>query len=293
MKTYILFLTFFLSIAFNAFSQDDLFDLLGEDEEEQTQYSSATFKATRIINGHSIERMQEKQLDFRIHHRFGTLNSGGYELWGLDQAHIHLSLEYGVNDWFMFGIGRGTYEKTYDGFAKFSLLRQSSGAKNMPISLSYFMSTDMKTIDWSNPDRDYPASSRFSYVHQVLIARKFNESLSLQLSPTFIHRNMVATELDPNDKYAIGAAGRMKLTKRISINAEYFYVFDPISDFPSTTYYNPLSIGFDIETGGHVFQLIFTNSLAMIEKGFITETTGQWGEGDIHFGFNISRVFAL
>jgi len=293
MKTYILFFSFLLSSVFNVLSQDDLFDLLGENEEELTQYSSATFKATRIINGHSIERMQKKQLDFRIHHRFGRINTGAYEFFGLDQANIHLGLEYGINDWLMVGIGRGTYEKTYDGFAKFSILRQSSGAKNMPISLSYFMASDLKTLKWSDPDREYPSFSRFSYVHQILIARKFNDKFSFQLSPTYIHRNLVATELDPNDKFSLGAAGRMKLTKRISFNAEYFYVFDPLNNFPSTTVYNPLSIGFDIETGGHVFQLLFTNSLAMIEKGFITETTGQWGKGDIHFGFNISRVFAL
>jgi len=125
-----------------------------------------------------------------------------------------------------------------------------------------------------------------------MIARKFSPSFSLQLSPTYIHRNLVATELDPNDLYALGAGGRMKLSKRISLNAEYYYLINPKS-YMSRQVYDPLSIGFDIETGGHVFQLIFTNSVAMIEKGFIGETTGSWLKGDIHFGFNISRVFTL
>lgn len=293
MKSLFIFLTFLFLGGQMVFSQDDLFDMLGESEADSINYTTASFKATRIINGHSIERMQEKQLDFRIHHRFGRLNSGAYELWGLDQANIHFSLEYGIKDWLMIGIGRGTYEKTFDGFAKFSILRQSSGAKVMPVSLSYFVSSDIKSVRWPDPELNYPSLSRFSYVHQLLVARKFNEKLSLQLSPTLVHRNLVATELDPNDKIALGAGGRMKLTKRISVNAEYFYVFNPINDYQSSKVYNPLSVGFDIETGGHVFSLVFTNSLAMIERGFITETTGRWGKGDIHFGFNISRVFAL
>ncbi len=275
------------------FCQGELFDLLSEPEEETTEFVYASFKATRILNGHSVERMQAKQLDFRIHHRFGRLNSGAYELWGLDQANIHLSLEYGITDWIMIGVGRGTYEKTFDGFTKISLLRQSKGKRSVPLSLSYFFSTDIKTIRWTNPDLDYPLSSRFSYVHQLLIARKFNENFSFQISPTLVHRNLVATLLDPNDIFALGAGGRYKLTSRISLNAEYYYVFKPEKEYLNQPIYNPLSIGFDIETGGHVFQLIFTNSLAMIEKGFITETTGNWGNGDIHFGFNISRVFAF
>ncbi|MBE0654155.1 MAG: hypothetical protein IH594_10180, partial [Bacteroidales bacterium] len=131
------------------------------------------------------------------------------------------------------------------------------------------------------------------YTHQILIARKFNQAFSLQLTPTLVHRNLVETETDPNDLFALGAGGRIKLTSRISFNAEYYYVFSPDEKLLSSPVYNPLSLGFDIETGGHVFQLIFTNSLAMIEKGFISETTGQWGKGDIHFGFNISRVFTI
>jgi opacity protein-like surface antigen len=293
MKKIILFFIINIIFSVSNFGQDELFDLLNEPEEEKTDVVIATFKATRIMNGHSIERMQAKQLDFRIHHRFGRLNSGAYDLWGLDQANIHFSLEYGIKDWVMIGVGRGTYEKTYNGFAKFSLLRQSTGKKNIPVSVSYFLSTDIKTIKWSNPDLDYPLSARLAYVHQLLIARKFNEKFSFQLSPSLVHRNLVATELDPNDIFALGAGGRFKLNSRISLNAEYYYVFKPEKEYLNKAVYNPLSIGFDIETGGHVFQLIFTNSVAMIEKGFITETTGDWSKGDIHFGFNISRVFAF
>ncbi len=274
-------------------AQDDLMNMLEEQTGERTTYTRATFKATRIMNGHSIERMPEGQLDFRIHHRFGQINTGAYEFFGLDQANIHLSLEYGITDWLMLGVGRGTYEKTYDGFAKFSILRQSTGKRTMPVSVSYLTSIAANSLRWPDNERTYYFSSRLSYVHQLLIGRKFNTRFSLQIMPAMVHRNIVETELDPNDVFAIGAGGRMKITSRISFNAEYYYVFNPRNDYGSQPAYNPLSVGFDIETGGHVFQLIFTNSVAMIEKGFITETTGQWGKGDIHFGFNISRVFTL
>jgi hypothetical protein len=279
-------------ISFSIFAQEDLLDLINTNATPQINYTTATFKSTRIMNGHSIERMHPAQLDFRISHRFGTLNTGAYELWGLDQANIHFSLEYGILKWLMVGVGRGTYEKTYDGFAKFSILRQSTGAKEMPVSLSVFSSVAINSLKWTDTERTNYFSSRLSYVAQVLVARKFNSLLSFQLTPSYVHRNMVTTELDPNDLIAMGAGGRMKLTKRISLNAEYYYLVNP-KDYMSQQIYNPLSVGFDIETGGHVFQIILTNSVAMIEKGFIGETTGSWAKGDIHLGFNISRVFNL
>jgi hypothetical protein len=274
------------------FGQEDLMDLLNKDSKPEISYATATFKSTRIMNGHSIERMPPGQLDFRISHRFGRINSGAYEFFGLDQANIHFGLEYGIMKWLMAGIGRGTYEKTFDGFAKFTLLRQSSGDRFMPVSVSLFSSAALKSARWADPSRTNYFSSRLSYVGQILIARKISQGFSLQLTPSYVHRNLVATEIDPNDLYAIGAGGRVKLTKRISLNAEYYYLANP-KNYMSLQVYDPLSVGFDIETGGHVFQLIFTNSVAMIEKGFIGETTGSWLKGDIHFGFNISRVFTL
>ena len=274
------------------FAQDDLMNLLNKNAPEETNYTTATFKSTRIMNGHSIERMPPGQLDVRISHRFGLINSGAYQFFGLDQANMHLSLEYGLFNWLMIGVGRGSYEKTFDGFTKFTLLRQSSGAKVMPVSLSLFSSVALKTLKWPDPTRTNYFTSRLSYVGQVLIARKINQSFSIQLTPSYVHRNLVPTELDPNDLFALGAGGRIKLTKRISLNAEYYYVANPKKNM-SQPITNPLSVGIDIETGGHVFQFIFTNSLAMIEKGFIGETTGKWNKGDIHFGFNLSRVFTL
>jgi hypothetical protein len=274
------------------FAQDDLMNLLNENAPKEINYTTATFKSTRILNGHSIQKMPPGQLDLRISHRFGTLNTGAYNLFGLDQSNMHFSLEYGILKWLMIGAGRGTYEKTFDGFAKFTILRQSSGAKIMPVSVSVLSSAALKSLKWTDPSITNYFSSRLSYVGQVLIARKINQSFSIQLTPSYVHRNLVATELDPNDLYSVGAGGRMKLSKRISLNAEYYYLVNPRS-YMSQQVYNPLSVGVDIETGGHVFQLFFTNSVAMIEKGFIGETTGSWTKGDIHFGFNISRVFTL
>ena len=282
----------FLLIATTIFAQDDLMNLLNKNAVPEINITTATFKSTRILNGHSVEKMPPGQLDFRISHRFGTLNSGPYEFFGLDQSNMHFSLEYGILPWLMVGAGRGSYEKTFDGFTKFTILRQSSGARVMPVSVSVMSSVALKSLKWADPSRTNYFSSRLSFVHQILIARKINQNFSVQISPTFVHRNMTSTELDPNDLYAVGGGGRMKLTKRISLNAEYFYLANP-KTYMSQKIYNPLSVGFDIETGGHVFQLFFTNSLAMIEKGFIGETTGSWGHGDVHFGFNISRVFTL
>jgi len=273
----------------------DIDKLLEETTGNETEYASATFKSTRIINGHSIERMPEGQLDFRISHRFGQFNSGSYNLWGLDQANIHFSLEYGIKNWVMVGVGRGTYEKTFDSFIKFSILRQSKGKKNMPISLSYFTSLAINSLNASSMGISGKVYfwDRASFVHQLLVARKFNERFSLEINPTYIHRNMTLTEMDPNDLWAIGSGARFKLTKRISLNAEYYYTIPINTDYQSIKTYNPLAVGIDIETGGHVFQIMLTNSLAMIEKGFIGETTSKWDNAGIHLGFNISRVFGL
>ena len=284
--------SFLLLFSGNVFSQD-LDSLLNTQTKPQIDYATATFKASRIINGHSIEQMKKKQLDFRISHRFGTLNNGGYGLYGLDQSVIHFSLEYGVTDWLMLGVGRGSYNKIYDSFAKFKLLRQSTGAVTMPVSLSYMTSVEMNTLKFQDPTRNNYFSSRMSYVHQLLIARKFNDNFSFQLSPTFIHRNLVASELDMNDVYSMGFGTRYKLSKHISLNAEYYYVYNPNRKFLSTRYYNSASVGIDIETGGHVFQIMLTNSLGMREGTFIPQTTSSWTDGGIHLGFNISRVFAL
>jgi hypothetical protein len=268
--------------------EEDLLSLLGG-EEEQT-YTTATFKTTRIINMHSVENAAAGVMDFRISHRFGFINTGAYDLFGLDQALMRIGLEYGVTDRLMVGFGRSNVNKAYDSFLKYKILRQGSGKMNIPISVSYFASAVCNTVKWADPNRDNYFSSRMQYTHQLLIGRKFNNNLSLQLTPTLVHKNLVPTLQDKNDILAMGFGGRYKLTQRFSVNGEYIYV---LPNQITSTFYNSLSLGVDIETGGHVFQLHLTNSTSMLEPGFITESVGQWKNGGIHFGFNVSRVFTV
>lgn len=270
---------------------DDLAKMLEEEmsKDAEPDYATATFKTTRLINGHTVENVAAGVMDMRISHRFGAINSGIREFYGLDVATMRVSLEYGINRWLMIGGGRSTFEKTYDSFLKAKILRQSKGLRNMPITLSYMASMQTITVPYANPDRKNFFTSNMFFVHQLIIARKFNESFSFQVSPTMVHRNLVDSISSPHDLFSIGMGGRMKLSRRTSINVEYFYQFNKFE--PAKT--NILSIGFDIETGGHVFQLCFTNSPYMIEKAFIHQNSGTWKAGDIIGGFNLSRNFTI
>jgi len=284
MKKIILFFAF-LSVGFYSFSQDDPFKDL--DLEVPVEKVKAGFKTTRVMNGHSFENVAKGVLDFKINHRFGTLNGGFYDLFGLDQAYQKMSFDYGVSDRFMVGVGRASFGKVYDAFGKYKILWQTSDNK-MPISLLYYTSINVKTLKWQDPNRENYFSSRLAFTHQLILGRKFNENFSMQLSPTLVHRNLVATKAEKNDVFALGFSGRQKLSNRLAFTWEYFLV--PKGQLASN-FKNSLSLGFDIETGGHVFQVHFTNSTSMVDQGFICETTNSWGNGGVHFGFNVSRVF--
>ena len=271
-------------------AQEDLLSLLGDEEEETVEYAKASFKTNRVINLHSLESTAGGVFDFKVSHRFGYLNGGFYELFGLDNASIRIGGDYGITDRLTVGAGRSSYEKTYDGFVKYKFLRQSSGARRMPLTAALLATTAVKSVRWPNPDRENYFSHRMYYTFQLILGRKFSEGVSLQVSPTVVHRNLVKTRQEANTVAAVAAAGRVKLTKRVALNAEYIYV---LPDQLAPGFRNSLSLGFDIETGGHVFQLHFTNSTAMLEHGFVAETIGDWAKGGVHFGFNISRVFTL
>jgi hypothetical protein len=281
---YLIIFAFLVSSSIAA--QDDLFSLLGDDT--SSQEVRATFKGTRVINGQSIELPSKGDLQFVIEHRFGTINSGAYELWGLDQSQMRMSFDYGITNNIAIGVARNSFQKTYEASVKSKLLKQKF-QNGSPISITSYHAIFANSIHWATPERENLFSSRLSYAHQVMIARKFNQSFSLQLTPTYIHRNLVELESINNDYLALGLGGRYKLTKRVSLNAEYFHQLER----PNENFTNSLSLGFDIETGGHVFQLHITNSQGMFERAFIGETTGKWSEGDLYFGFNISRVFGL
>jgi hypothetical protein len=267
-------------------AQDNLLDQLESLDTAQRLPVQATFKSTRVVNGHSVETMRGKHLDFRISHRFGRLNQGVYQLFGLDQATMRMGFEYGINDRLMVGVGRSTSEKVYDLYGKYRLIRQSTGVRAMPFSVTLLASAAAATVD-----RDAAFDDKLSYATQLLIARKFGERLSLQVSPTWIYRNRVFPG-EEQGLLAIGGGGRFKLSKRISLNGEYFWASRDKNSLP-IPYYDSMSWGVDIETGGHVFQLHVSNSLGMIEKQFVAETAGSWGKGDIHFGFNLSRTFSF
>ncbi|MBL7847657.1 MAG: hypothetical protein JNL40_09335 [Cyclobacteriaceae bacterium] len=268
----------------------DLLNLLDAEleKDKKPDYATATFKATRLSNGHSIETLAAGVLDVRISHRFGYINTGIDEFFGLDQATTRLALEHGISNRLMVGVGRSSYQKEVDGFAKFKLVRQATNGA--PVTITAFSSAMVKTGPYDDPTRVNYFSSRMSFAFQGLIARKFTESFSLQLMPSVVHYNLAPAPNMNNNVYAMGVGGRLKLSKRISMNAEYYYQI-PDTQYAGTT--NSLALGFDIETGGHVFQLYFTNSTGINERAFITQTTGDFFKGDIHFGFHISRVFTL
>jgi hypothetical protein len=266
-----------------------------------TQYAVATFKTSRLINGHTVETTQKNVLDLKVTHRFGKLNEGFYNMFGLDAASMRIGVDYGISDRLTIGAGRSTtgksvdttlpasesMEKGYDGFVKYKLLWQSTGERTMPVSVTLLSSLMINTLKETTVKLN--TAERFYYAFQVLTARKFSDGFSLQLSPTLVHYNLVDSSM-PNNLYSIGMAARVKLTPRSSLNIEYYYQL-PGHKHPGTN--NSFAIGYEIETGGHVFQLQFTNSYGMTERTFINETRGKWSNGDIHFGFNISRVFVV
>ncbi len=296
MKYFLLIFIFGISTTISK-AQDDLMNMLETTTKDSTttEYATGTFKGNRVINGQSVETVGKKVLSFVISHRFGRFSDGFNGFYGLDQATIRLGFEYGITDRLEIGIGRNSLNKVYDGYLKYKLLRQSKGAKTMPVSVVLFSSVALIGVKEIEYTQDF--NNRLNYTYQVLIARKFSKNLSLQLSPTFIHRNLVEYKEIKNDVMAIGLSGRYKLTKRLSLNAEYFYMLPDQTFFKNGTekinYNNSLSIGVDIETGGHVFQLHCTNSMGMIDKAFIAETSGRWDKGDIMFGFNVTRPFNL
>jgi len=274
---------FLLVFSFGTNAQDDLLDMI-EDDNFNLEPVYATFKASRIVNSQSIELPRPRTLEFMILHRFGSMSDGFYDLYGMDEAVIRFDLKYGLNDFLAFGLGRSSMNKTYDVFSKVKLLRQKQGGRGAPISLAIFTKCEIQTVV-----KEMDITDRLTFDIQALIARKFSRSLSLQVMPTLIHRNLVLDRDDLNDVFSIGLGGRMKLTKRTSINIDTFF---PIGDRPGT-FKQGWGLGYDIETGGHVFQLMVTNSQGSFESEYIENAKGEFENFELFIGFNISRVFSI
>jgi hypothetical protein len=282
-----------------AFSQDELMKELEQTQKADIEYAFQTFKSTRLVNGHTVETKGKGSLEFIFSHRFGAVNGGFYEMFGLDQAHVRLGLDYGITDNFSVSIGRNSYDKTMDGYLKYKLIRQSKGAKNFPFTITALTGLAYKISLPLENGVEYV--DRLAYNYQLFIARKITTNLSLQLMPTFIHRNAVPYEAngkpyEENDMFAMGIGGRIKLTRSVAITSEYYYRFNAPDNATlpdDLKRYNALGFGIDIETGGHVFQLVLTNTQAITERAFILESDGDFFGGDIHLGFNITRTFQL
>jgi hypothetical protein len=276
---------------FLAFGQEDLMKELEKTNQDGVDYAFKTFKGTRLVNGHTVETKAAGNLEFIFSHRFGPLNGGLFELFGLDDAQVRLGLDYGITDNLSLSVGRNSFDKTLDGYAKYKLIRQSKGSRNFPVTITGLAGVaykaDIKRED--EPD-GFSTVDRLAYVGQLFIARKFTTKFSMQLMPTIIHKNAVYQDRENNDQLALGIGGRMKLTKSVAFTTEYYQRLNTHED---DIYQNTLGFGIDIETGGHVFQLVVTNTRGITERTFITETTGEFGDGDIQFGFNVTRTFQL
>ncbi|MBC7850561.1 MAG: hypothetical protein H7Y31_12545 [Chitinophagaceae bacterium] len=272
-------------------AQTDTTDLLKgvTNQSNEKQYVTAAFKSSRIINGHSMELIGKNVLDFRILHRFGYVNDGISNLFGLDEARMRMGFDYGITNNLTIGIGRSTLKKELDGFFKWRPIRQATGAGGSPVSVVWISGMTLNTLKWAVPDRKNYFSSRLGYYHEIIIGRKFSERFSLQLAPLLVHRNLIDTDINSNNTFALGIGSRLKVSKRMALVLDYH----PVLAGEQFGTYDPLSIGIDIETGGHVFQLHFSNSEGMNEKEFVTNTTGEFWKGEIRFGFNLSRVFSL
>jgi hypothetical protein len=293
MKKYKIVFVLFYLINFISVAQEKTEDLLSLlDDKPQKTFTTATFKTTRNTNFHTIEVVGKRCLDFRISHRFGDINSGAYNAWGIDGgANIRLGLEYSPDGRLMFGIGRTSSKKIADSFVKYKLLRQTTDNK-MPVTLTLFTSmfyTFEKVVINEVNKYQYPAD-RMSFCNQIMVGRKFNSRFSFQLSAAMVHMNIVENITDKNDCYIAGAVTRFKFRNRQAITLEYGY---RINKYSNTKYYNSFGIGYDLETGGHVFQINLTNSFGLTEDQYFMYTNSSWKNLGIRLGFNISRVFSL
>ena len=281
MTKILLFLSVFASGL--AFAQDDLLKDIDTVQTENTETSQPAFKALQIVTGQSTKLTAKKEWYIVVAHRFGDVSRGFKDFFGLDDASTKLGVIYGATDWLSLSLSRETNLKTFEGGAKYRLVRQN---ENFPVNVVGY---NVMAVNTELSKDNYPHlqfGDRLSYLTQALISRRFSDKFSLQFTPSYVHKNLYEPAVEDKDQFFTGLGVRYKISKRISINAEYFVNFDNHS-----FYKNPLSLGMDLETGGHVFQLLFSNSQLNSDIGYLTNATGKWEKGQIFFGFNLYRVF--
>jgi len=277
-------LIIFICFTYFGFAQDDLLSEIDVESESSTAVSSV-FKGLKIINFESTKLVGKGGFYFVVSHRFGSVKNGFENLFGLDEAVTHLNFIYGLTEGINVSASRSSNQKIYELASKFRIIKQS---ERFPFSLVGYTSVLANTALSTDNLPKLEFKHRLSYVAQLLISRKVNNKLSLQFTPTFFHDNYVANDFQDNSQFGLIFGGRYKIGKRWSFNLEYG---THLNRAKNSLYNNPLSLGFDLETGGHVFQLHFTNSQFMNANGVMGNSTGDWSEGDFYFGFNISRSF--
>lgn len=273
----------FLLFSVNAFAQDD--DLLKEIDTLSIteEFAPPAFKALQVVTAQSTKLAAKGDLYFLVSHRFGDLSNGFDNFFGLDDASTKIGFIYGVSDNLSLGLGRETFMKTYDANLKYRIFSQTN---KFPVEVVGYHTVSLNS---ELSKDDYPNlefSHRVAYLSQLLISKRFNERFSLQLTPSYVHKNLYIPNTDEKDQILTGLSGRYKLSRRVSLNGEYFVNFAE-----SDVYRNPFSLGVDIETGGHVFQLLLSNSQVNSDIGYLTNAAGNWEKGIIYFGFNLYRVF--
>lgn len=302
-------LSFLIFFSLTVFAQDDLMKMLEQQNDKpKNEPIIATFKTTRIVNAQTTECVKKNTLDTRITHRFGNVGAasgGGYNsFYGMDNVvNVRIAFEYGILDNLMIGIGRSKTMGHIDGLIKWRFITQTTNNK-IPLSMAVYLNTAFSPVKREIFYADVPNFEnnnlhRFSYTAQLIVARRFGDIGSLEILPTYVHRNYVKTYVNPdngstdsNGLFSIGVAARIKLTKRSNILAEYFYTFSEFrQNNPTRPYYQPISIGYEIDTGGHIFHVNFSNAVGIIENDFIPSSPDTWNMGGFKLGFNISRVF--
>ncbi|AXG75244.1 hypothetical protein DVK85_07335 [Flavobacterium arcticum] len=281
MKKFILAVCLLGIVTANA--QDNLLAELDSTQTVTDNHVTAVFKGLQIVTLQTTKMPAKSEFYFVVSHRFGSVKDGISEFFGLDMATTKIGGVYGVTNWLSVSASRHTMLKVYETGIKYRLARQDD---SFPLEIVGYNTIDINTF---LEEEDYPKiefKDRLTYISQLLVSRKLSDRVSVELVPSFIHKNLYNPTIENDNQFSVGAGGRVKLTKRLSLNLEYVYNVDK-PDF----YVNPLSVGLDLETGGHIFQLLFANSQSMTESGYMTHAAGDWGDGDFFFGFNLYRVF--